>query len=125
MSIGSNSTIRYGSRIESASSIIIGQFAIISNNVIIRDNNSHPTDPKARLELFNHSYSSAEWTTSKNAKSAPIRIDNNVWIGERAIILKGVSIGENSIVAAAAVVTKDVPSNVIVAGNPARIVKYL
>lgn len=54
---------------------------------------------------------------------APITIGNNVWIGAQATILPGVSIGENTIVAAGAVVTKDVPANVIVGGNPAKVIR--
>ena len=56
---------------------------------------------------------------------APIVIGNKVWIGDNATILPGVTIGENSIVAAGAVVTKDVPANVIVGGLPARIIKTI
>ena len=55
----------------------------------------------------------------------PVRIGNNVWLGGRAVILPGVTIGDGSIVGAGAVVTKDVPDNVIVAGNPARILRGL
>ena len=54
-----------------------------------------------------------------------MKIGNNVWIGMNAIVLKGVTIGENSIIAAGAVVTKDVPPNTVVAGNPARFAKRL
>ncbi|MBK8992745.1 MAG: acyltransferase [Gammaproteobacteria bacterium] len=61
----------------------------------------------------------------RNAEPAPIRIGNNVWIGDRATVLKGVTIGDNSIVGAGAVVARDVPANVVVAGNPARVVKEL
>ena len=53
----------------------------------------------------------------------PVIIGDNVWIGYRAMILKGVTIGDNSVVAANSVVTKDVPSNSIVAGNPAKIIR--
>jgi len=62
---------------------------------------------------------------AKHSDYAPIKIHDNVWIGERAIILKGVTIGKGAIIAIGAVVTKDVPEYAIVAGNPARIVKYL
>ena len=62
---------------------------------------------------------------AKHSDHAPIKIHDNVWIGERAIILKGVTIGKGAIIAIGAVVTKDVPEYAIVAGNPARIVKYL
>lgn len=53
-----------------------------------------------------------------------VKIGNNVWIGGRVIILKGVTIGDNAVVGAGAVVTRDVPANSIVAGNPATIIKY-
>lgn len=55
----------------------------------------------------------------------PVTIGDNVWIGGRAVILPGVNIGNNVVVAAGAVVTKDVPDNVVVAGNPAKIVKEI
>ena len=61
----------------------------------------------------------------KPAVRKPINIGNNVWTGMNSLILKGVSIGENSIIAAHSVVTKDVPDNVIVGGNPAKILKQL
>jgi hypothetical protein len=63
--------------------------------------------------------------TERDTQAYPVHIGNNVWVGDHATVLKGVSIGDNSIVAACSVVTKDVPPNVIVAGNPARIVKEL
>lgn len=55
----------------------------------------------------------------------PVTIGNNVWIGGRAVINPGVKIGNNVVVASGAVVTKDVPDNVVVGGNPARIIKHL
>ena len=58
-----------------------------------------------------------------NLETRPVKIADNVWIGMNAIILKGVTIGENSVVAAGAVVTKSVPANTVVAGNPAVVVK--
>lgn len=57
--------------------------------------------------------------------SKPIKISDNAWIGFGACVMKGVTIGKNSIVAAHSVVVKDVPDNVIVAGNPAQIVREL
>ena len=58
-------------------------------------------------------------------KSAPIRIEDKVWIGMDVLILKGVTIGEGSVVAARSVVTKSIPPYSLVAGNPARVVKSL
>lgn len=70
---------------------------------------NHLTDPNERRGLF----------------VEPIHVKKNAWIGAAATILPGVTIGENSIVAANSVVTKDVPDHVIVAGTPAKIVKYI
>ncbi|WP_145325364.1 sugar O-acetyltransferase [Paenibacillus xylanexedens] len=55
----------------------------------------------------------------------PVKIGNNVWVGGRAIINPGVTIGNNVVVASGAVVTKDVPDNVVVGGNPARVIKQI
>ena len=55
----------------------------------------------------------------------PVHIGNDVWVGGSAIILPGVTIGNNVIIAAGSIVTKDIPDNVIVAGNPAKIMKEL
>ena len=63
--------------------------------------------------------------TVRDDRVAPVRIGENAWIGDHAVVLKGVTIGENSVVAARAVVTRDVPPNVVVAGNPAKVVKEL
>ena len=59
----------------------------------------------------------------KHSANAPIIIGENCWIGTNVRICKGVTIGDNSVIAACSVVTKDVPANCIVAGNPAKIVK--
>jgi NDP-sugar pyrophosphorylase family protein len=72
----------------------------------------------------------SDWHTiyDRNARDPeprPVHIGNNVWIGDHATVLKGVTIGDNSVVGAGAVVTQSVPANVVVAGNPAKIVKHL
>jgi galactoside O-acetyltransferase len=61
----------------------------------------------------------------ENVKKAKIEIKDKAWIGFNSIILKGVTIGEGSVVASGSVVTKDVPDFTLVAGNPARIIKHL
>lgn len=58
-------------------------------------------------------------------KVAPVVISNNVWLGSRVMVLKGVTIGENSIIAAGAVVAKSIPPNVIAAGVPAKVIRTI
>lgn len=58
-------------------------------------------------------------------EAAPILIKRNAWIGAKAVILPGITVGENAVVAGGAVVTKNVPANTVVGGNPARILKEL
>jgi NDP-sugar pyrophosphorylase family protein len=60
-----------------------------------------------------------------SGKTAPVKVEDNVWIGDSVIVCKGVTIGENSIIGAGAVVVDDIPANCIAAGNPAKIVKQL
>lgn len=124
ISIGDNTTIRGNSRIAALESIEIGNQVIISNNVVICDNNNHPTDPTMRQKMSNSGFYSDYWE-AKHSEKKKVVICDNVWIGERSTILKGVTIGRGSIVATCAVVTKDVPEYAIVAGNPAKVVKYL
>jgi carbonic anhydrase/acetyltransferase-like protein (isoleucine patch superfamily) len=58
-------------------------------------------------------------------KTAPVKIEDNAWIGDSVIVCKGVTIGENSIIGAGAVVADDIPANCVAAGNPAKVVKKL
>lgn len=122
--IKDNTTIRYNSKVGANVSIEIGSHCIISNNVTIYDNNNHPIDPKKRWELCESGWYSEKWGW-EYSDSKPIVIEDNVWIGEGAVILKGVRIGKGSIVACHAVVTKNVEPFCIVAGNPATCVKRL
>lgn len=98
----------YASRnlqIECRERITIGSGAAIGPDVIIRDTDSHPlTDPNHKL-------------------TQPITIGDKVWIGARAIILKGVTIGDGSIIAAGSIVSKSIPSNCIAAGAPAKVIR--
>tara|TARA_B100001093_G_scaffold144113_1_gene136733 strand:+ start:303 stop:950 length:648 start_codon:yes stop_codon:yes gene_type:complete len=94
--------------------IIISDGTIIAPNVIIVDSDFHSTSASKNREN-NHDYLS----------DSPVFIGSNVWIGMNSIILKGVTIGKNTIVAAGSVVTKDLESNIIAAGNPARKVRDL
>lgn len=124
ISIGDYTTVRFRSVIHSVNKIDIGNHVIISNNVTIMDNNNHPVEPEKRIAMSESGFYSDLWKCIYS-ENKPIRIGDNVWIGEKAVILKGVTIGQGSIVALAAVVTKDVPAYCVVAGNPAKVVKYL
>ena len=72
---------------------------------------THPIDAPTRISLLEY--------------GKPVRIGNNVWIGGNSVIAPGVTIGDNVVVGAGSVVTKDVPDNVVVVGNPARILKKI
>ena len=78
--------------------------------------------PKVCLITENHGILPSE---RRILTSKPVTLCNNVWVGAGAIILPGVTVGENSVVGAGAVVTHDVPPNTVVAGNPARVIKTI
>ena len=112
--------------------IEIGDDVTIGWNIYIYDHDSHSLDYRFRKDDIERQredfYANRNFIFSKDwstVKSAPVKICNKVWIGFNAIILKGVTIGEGAIVAAGAVVTKDVPAWTVVAGNPATIVKKI
>lgn len=124
--IGDNIYIGSRTIIQSKEHVTIGNNVIISNNVTIVDNNNHPTEPADRLAMSAcRDYMTDELWTWKYAASKPIVIEDNVWIGKNAAIMKGVTIGNGSIVAMGAVVTHDVAPCTLVAGNPAKEVKRL
>lgn len=123
ITIGDHTTIR-GGLVGAVDSVTIGSCVIISNSVHIYDNNNHPTDPDARMEMSLSGFYGPLWDWGRS-DHAPVVIEDNVWIGERVTILKGVTIGRGGVIGCDSVVTKDVPPYCIAAGNPARIVKRL
>lgn len=80
--------------------------------------------PKVQIYTATHPLNAAERILGPEF-AKPIRIGNNVWIGGGAIICPGVTIGDNTTIAAGSVVTKDVPANVLAGGNPCRVIKEL
>lgn len=126
ITVGQNTYIGPSTSIQAKQDIRIGNNVIIANNVILVDNNNHPTDPAMRLQMSACAdYMHDPLWSWEPADSAPIVIEDNVWIGRDSRILKGVTVGKGSIVALGAIVTKDVPPYSLVAGNPARVVKQL
>jgi acetyltransferase-like isoleucine patch superfamily enzyme len=113
-----------GALIMAEEEISIGSHCLISWNVGIADSDFHPLEPAQRLI---DAQALAPYFKNRpprpRVKTAPVKIADNVWIGMNAVILKGVIIGENSVVAAGSVVAKSVPPNSVVAGNPANIIK--
>lgn len=116
------SKIGYGTKLMAVNNITIGKYTAIADNTTIIDNNNHPIDPEYRRKMRETAHGSdmRQW---KHSANSPIIIGENVWIGTNVRICKGVHIGDNAIIAACSVVTKDVPANAVAAGNPAKIVK--
>lgn len=112
-------------RIWSASKISIGNRVLIAHNVNIHDNNAHPIDAQQRHEQYKKIISSGHPKEDSTLNEKSIIIEDDVWIGFNSTILKGVTIGKGSIIAACTLITKDVPPFVIIAGNPAQIIKTL
>lgn len=91
--------------------VVIGDNVKIGACVLITDTDAHPMDYMARR------------TTNEGTKFAPIVIEDDVWIGAHAIILKGVTIGARSVIGAGSVVTRSIPADSVAAGNPCRVIK--
>ena len=109
LKIGKYCLITPGVRIMAAESIEIGDACMFAHGAYISDADWHG--------IYDRS--------EPVGKTKPIILKDNVWIGDSAIVCKGVTIGENSIIGAGAVVTKNIPANVVAAGNPAKVVKNL
>jgi acetyltransferase-like isoleucine patch superfamily enzyme len=119
-----NFTLMNGALVMAEECIQIGSHCLISWNVGIADSDFHPLEPAQRV-IDAHALAPffKDRPPRPELRTVPVIISDNVWIGMNAVILKGVTIGENSVVAAGAVVTKSVPPNVVVAGNPAVVTK--
>lgn len=126
ITIGHSCYVGEGTRIWSMERVVIGNRVLISHDVNIHDTNSHSLEPTIRhrdyLRLITDGHSQE---AEDDVATAPVSIADDVWIGFGASILKGVMIGQGAIVAAGAVVIDDVPPAVVVAGNPAQVVKQL
>jgi acetyltransferase-like isoleucine patch superfamily enzyme len=111
--------------------ITIGSDVVMAWGIVIYDHNSNSLDWRRRAKVARHFYDTygkpgcyegMDWT---DVKSAPVVIEDKVWIGFDAVILKGVRIGEGAVIGARSVVTHDVEPYTVVAGNPAVVVRRL
>jgi acetyltransferase-like isoleucine patch superfamily enzyme len=106
MRIGDRVFVNCGTVLIAVVEITIGNDVALANEVYIMDSNSHGVEGRPHVE-------------------APVHIGDGTWVGARAMILPGVTLGKRVVVAAGSVVTRDVPDDVLVAGNPARVVRPL
>lgn len=110
ISVGAHTFANYGLVALDVGAITIGRDVQIGPNVQLLTP-THPLEPELRQ--------------AKYEAAKPIVIEDNVWLGGGAIVLAGVTIGKNSVIGAGAVVTKDIPANVVAVGNPARIIRQI
>ena len=108
--VGDNFFTNYNVTILDVAPVHIGDFVMIGPNVLITTV-GHPLSPKGRRQRL--------------AKASPVNIGSDVWIGGNVVILPGVTIGDNVVIGAGAVVTKDIPSNSVAMGIPAKVVKKI
>jgi acetyltransferase-like isoleucine patch superfamily enzyme len=108
IALGKRIFINSGCKFQDQGGVTIGDGSLIGHNVVLATLN-HDLRPSRRADMY----------------PAPIVIGRNVWIGSNATVLPGVTVGDNAVVAAASVVTKDVPADTVVVGSPARVVRTL
>jgi maltose O-acetyltransferase len=102
--------INYGASISASLLVRIGPRCSLGTHVILMDSDFHQVEPERRNEL---------------PEAAPVILQENVWLGARVIVLKGVTIGADSVIGAGSVVTHDIPPRCVAAGVPARVIRKL
>jgi maltose O-acetyltransferase len=111
ISIGSKTILNNNVSMVSLNSIEIGNNCLIGDQVAILDSDFHEISPHTR--------------NRSTGKSAPVRIGNNVWLGSRVMVLKGVEIGDGSVIAAGSVVIKSIPPMSVAGGIPAKVFRTM
>jgi len=106
LELGSNVFINYGASLSAHRLVHIGDGCQLGSYACLMDNDYHRVEDRRQPGI-----------------SKPIVLERNVWLGVRVIVLKGVTIGENSVIGAGSVVTKDIPANSLAAGNPAKVIR--
>jgi acetyltransferase-like isoleucine patch superfamily enzyme len=124
ISIGEWCYVGEGTRIWSGCRVSIGNRVLISHNVNVFDNRTHPLSPAARHAQF-RAIANVGHPQDVDLGERPITICDDVLIGAAATILRGTTIGNGAVVSAMSLVTHNVPPFTIVAGNPARVVREL
>lgn len=103
----------------------INDFCVVGCNERIQIGRDVMISPAVTIRDTDHNFTSLQTPMNvQGMRTAAVRIEDNVWVGHGAAVLKGVTVGEGAIIAAGAVVTKDVPKFAIVAGLPARVQRY-
>ncbi len=105
--------------------ISIGRATLLAHGVQVFDNNTHPIDARQREVQFRRMLGDKSVTAPLEIETAPVVIGSRCWIGMNSIVMKGVSIGDDTIVAAGSIVTRSLPAGVVAAGNPATPVRDL
>lgn len=117
--VGNGSTL-VGAIFMCAERITLGRNVTVSYHVTLADSDFHPADPQLRIQDAIANSPQGDRSQRPAIVSRPITIDDNVWIGVGAIVLKGVHVGQGARISAGAVVTHDVPAGATVSGNPAQ-----
>jgi acetyltransferase-like isoleucine patch superfamily enzyme len=122
--LGSWCYVGEGTRIWSGASIKIGDRVLIAHGANLFDNLTHPLNHRVRHQQIQDIFKKGH-PSNVDLDDRPIVIDDDVWIGAGAFVMRGVKIGARAIIAAGAVVTRDVEVGAIVGGNPAMVIGHL
>ena len=106
--LGKNVYINAGVKLVDDTYIYVGDYTMMGPNVVIATA-GHPIDPTLREKGLQY--------------NQPVRIGRNCWLGAGVIVMPGVTIGDNSVIGAGSIVTKDIPANVVAVGNPCRVLR--
>lgn len=122
MTAGSHVFLNHGSEVRCHLRVELGDFVYLSYWSDIFDTNTHPLGHEERRQEVTRAPANETMTDYARVDKAPVRIGNDVWIGKNATVLKGVTLGERTVVGARSVVTRSWPADAVLVGNPARAV---
>ena len=127
---GTNVLLWDGTHIDNPSKLIIGDNVFINRGCVINASGKITIANNVLIGsgviICSQNYNHIEIDTNINKQgyiTAPVIINENVWIGERAVILPGVTVGSNSVIGAGSIITQNIPANCIYAGNPAKLIR--